>query len=327
MTQFQRKDRIHIGIDFGVTECKVSCALGPTGVSLNRSKDQHSNFLATRVEGLHFNGRRQVKTQALWNRDTHRFIFGYEVDEYLDSERTGVHRGECIRMIKLGLDVSEETLPIRREQQQQLSAIQTYDPRGVSTDGRPFSIEDVIFGFFEWLFNKIEHQLLHTGRGLAKDTKLIEDHEVSCTMCVPAQFSPEARTTLESIARKAGSNLGLNLDDSDGQDYKILRFNIASEPEAAAAYDMQKLLEAEVPSGSRGKEGLAAFHQVSWPSEAFGVAEGGNGTPPEPLVVLCRQQSRLRSNMGQSMFMNGIFPVRLGGQSSSHYTMPFSSMR
>ena len=247
------KRRLHIGLDVGTHWTKAVWKLDKPGDTPASTKEP-KNRLLHRLNAIYFQGRPQVKTQAVWDREERRFKFGDSVDEYF---RRYPDRPESDRItfLKLGIcEISEDNPDfvrgIQDKHNAQLAAIARLRPQGEPMKKWSFSIDYVILKYLEWVFKHIEESIKHAQD--IQDGRLREYYDISCTACVPAQYSPELKGKWEELFKAAGSTLGFVQNRNNVRSHRGTGLYLASEPEAAAALDIQAQLEKE------GDEDLAS---------------------------------------------------------------------
>ena len=235
---------LHISLDVGTHWTKAIWFLDKPGANPASTKDS-KNGLLSQLQTIHFQNRSQVKTQAVWDREERKLRFGDAVDEYF---RRYPDRPESDRIIflKLGICETSEDNPNRLKKIQdrhttQLAEIAKLRLQGEPTENWSFPIDDAILKYLEWVLEHTEESILHTLD--IQDVRLQDRYDVSCTACVPAQYSPELRGRWEELFKNAGSALGFKDTDNNVRSRRRTGLYLASEPEAAAAFDIQSQLE------------------------------------------------------------------------------------
>ena len=237
-----KRRALKIIIDFGTVFSAV--AFRDVGMTHGLLDIDPGKLTINDIHVVVFDGEDQVRTQLAWYNEEQKWLWGQEVDEYI--QQGELPESSRIEYFKLGLDTSQHTANRRKRLQEQLDAL----PEGCEER----SVVQLHMLFFERLFAYAKQSIQTTfNQQLSGD--IFEEAYVSCVICIPAMWSSSLRNTVLTLAQQTG----------------IPNVDFISEPEAASTF----IIHQELRPFSTNQESVRTEINRGGP---FLVADIGGGT-------------------------------------------------
>ncbi|KAI9730195.1 MAG: hypothetical protein M1834_005959 [Cirrosporium novae-zelandiae] len=242
------KWKLFIAIDLGTTFSSVSYARCEVSGSEEETQEMRQNFGLKQIRSIKFEKTNHVATELVWDANKKRWLWGDEVKRAI--RKRMVSPESRMRFIKLGLDNSPYTKPMRQPLLKQLR-----DPAIPA-----YSVNDLIRIYLKKLWDYTVPKIQETWEE-SKNAFSSPNWEIETAITVPALWSPSMIDGIKRAAIDAGIQ---SIPDLLADNEPIIR--IVSEPEAAAVLTIQEEME-----GRRSGHAMKV-------NEPFIIVDLGGGT-------------------------------------------------